>query len=49
MDRKTGLSSFFAMAAPVTGQVADGQKNRLVLFLCHGKGILAPRLPVDRV
>jgi hypothetical protein len=35
--------------APVTGRVADGEENRLVLVARALEGIFAPRVPVDRV
>ena len=35
--------------APVTGRVADGQEDRLVLAARGGKSLVAPRVPVDRV
>ncbi len=35
--------------APVTGGVADGEKNGLVLGLGLGESLLAPRVPVHRI
>eukprot|EP00825_Cyclidium_porcatum_P015813 TRINITY_DN19079_c0_g1_i1.p2 TRINITY_DN19079_c0_g1~~TRINITY_DN19079_c0_g1_i1.p2 ORF type:complete len:283 (+),score=-24.92 TRINITY_DN19079_c0_g1_i1:540-1388(+) len=35
--------------APVTGRIPDGEKDRLVLPGSAGKGLLPPRVPVDRV
>ena len=35
--------------APVTGGVADGEKDGLVLSLGLGKGLVGPGVPVDRV
>jgi hypothetical protein len=33
--------------APVTGAVADGEEDQLVLFSCLLNRFLAPRIPVD--
>ena len=35
--------------APVAGGVPDGEEDRLVLVARLGEGLLAPRVPVDRV
>ena len=35
--------------APVTGGIADGEKNRLVLLARQGKGLFSPREPGHRV
>ena len=35
--------------APVAGGVADREEDRLPLLTCAGEGLVAPRVPVDRV
>ena len=35
--------------APVTGAVADGEEDQLVLLFCLRNRFLAPRIPVDRI
>ena len=35
--------------APVTGGIANAQQDRHIALACLGEGLVAPRLPVDRI
>ncbi len=48
-DLSVGKGLALHHVTPMTGGVADGEKNRLVLTLGFSKRRLAPRIPIDRV